>query len=221
VGLSVSRQQPNSDLGLMREMADAVDQDRGHSNSLLTQMLREAADEIRELREEVERQQETFKRNLRLATKDLREEVERLNKAWEKDNLCGVCPYRKATQAENARLREEVERLKREIQRWKDGYDVAACRAFRRGEEIERLRQKTLADEELLQLQRGTNAELREGVERLREAHRNLAQRVQNLIEAVPAEWDGGDLGYLIGDLGDPVLEAEAVCSESPQEKKP
>jgi hypothetical protein len=45
------------DLGLMREMADAVDQDRGHSNSILTRMLRGAADEIRELRKRVDEQQ--------------------------------------------------------------------------------------------------------------------------------------------------------------------
>jgi hypothetical protein len=29
---------------------------------------------------------------------------------WEKDNLCGVCPYRKAVQAENERLRAQIER---------------------------------------------------------------------------------------------------------------
>ena len=32
--------------------------------------------------------------------------------AWEKDNLCGVCPYRQAVQKRNRELEAEVERLR-------------------------------------------------------------------------------------------------------------
>lgn len=35
----------------------------------------------------------------------LEAKVEAYDKAWEKDNVCGVCPYRRAVQDENERLR--------------------------------------------------------------------------------------------------------------------
>lgn len=37
-------------------------------------------------------------------------EVDRIGniERWEKDNLCGICPYRKAVQAENDRLKASI-----------------------------------------------------------------------------------------------------------------
>jgi hypothetical protein len=52
-----------------------------------------------------------------------------------------------------------------------------------------------------------------ERAERLEAALRDLVQRADNLIDAVPPEWDGGDLGYLIGDLDASVGDARSALS--------
>jgi len=68
----------------------------------------------RDAEAEVERKEQQIQ-GWKQALSDMTAARDAMEAAWEKDNLCGICPYRQAVQQENERLRAALRELHRAI----------------------------------------------------------------------------------------------------------